>query len=279
MKNNQDLTDADIDRSQAFIAAVLGPDEIGRLHNQPPEPVDAEPAEPALAPEDKRVADMIANATAWTKEYPKIATEEIAKAATDWLNQLNADHAKIDAKRVAERAPLRKELQAIQDKYLPLLTRIAICRDAIEGPHTAYKLLAEQRRKAAEAEAARVAAEAQRRADQLTEQAKAGGPTAVAAAILAHEATEEAETARKAAAEVPRRTQIRGNLGGRTHSLRTVWQADIHEIEKTFQHYKNRREVKELLRSLAIADVRNPRLWPDPEDRYIPGCHTYSEQV
>jgi hypothetical protein len=292
MKNGQDLTDADIERSQAFLGAVLGMDEEGnpspdRLQpgaNNPPEPILDEKAAAAKAAaersaEDKRVADLIANATEWAKEYPKIETEEVAVAATDWLDQLDKDWDKIEAKRVAERAPLNERLKAIQAEYTPWLTRISICREAIRGPHSAYKLLAEQQRKAREAAAKRAAEEAQRRADQLEEQAKAGGPNVIAATILAREATQEADQARKVAAAVPKRTQIRGNLGGRTHSLRTVWMVDIHEIEKTFERYKGRREVKELLHSLALADVRNPRLWRNPEERHIPGCHTYSEQV
>ncbi len=259
--------------------------------NFPPEPVEPVPDEKAAAAtaeaersaEDKRVADLIANTNDWATLHPDGSrwTEEIAVEATDYLNQLNKDWNKIEAKRIAERKPLRKQLQAIQDKYLPWLTRIGICRDAIERPHTAYKLAAEQRRKAMAADAARVAAEAQRRADQLAEQAKAGagGPKAVSQTIIAMEAAEEAERARKAAAEVPLRTQIRGSLGGRTHSLRTVWKAEILEIEKAFEHYKLRREVHELLTRLANADVRNPRLWQNPADRPIPGCYTHSKQV
>ena len=256
---------------------------ITRLHNSPPEPILDEKAAAAKAEaersaEDKRVADLITNANDWAKLHPKIETEEVAVAATDWLNQLDRDWLKIEDKRVAERKPLREQLAAIQAKYTPWLTRISICREAIRGPHSAYKLLAEQQRKAKEAEAARVAAEAQRRADQLAEQAKSGGPNAISQTIIALEATQEAERARQAAAAVPKRTQIRGALGGRTHSLRTVWKAEIIEIEKTFERYKSRREVIELLTSLANADVRNPRLWPNPEDRDIPGCYVSKTQ-
>ncbi len=277
MKDNQDLTDAAIERSQAFLGAVLGADEEGNLPrdhqigaNNPPEPIEA--------PEDKRVADLIANANDWAKLHPDGLrwTEEIAVAATDQLNQLDKDWDKIEAKRVAERAPLNERLKAIQARYLPWLNRIDICRQAIRGPHTAYKRLAEQQRKAREAEAARVAAEAQRRADQLAEQAKAGagGPKAVSQTIIAMEAAEEAERARKAAAEVPRRTRIRGNLGGRTHSLRTVWKADLVEvdIEAAFQHYKHKAEVKDLLTRLANADAR-------AGVRRIPGFYVHEEQV
>ena len=271
MKNGRELTDADVDRSQAFLGAVLGVDEEGNLPpdhqigaNNPPEPINA--------PEDQRVAEVLANATEWAKLHPKIETEEVAVAATDWLNQLDKDWAAIEAKRVAERAPLNERLKAIQAKYLPWLDRIDICRRAIRGPHTAYKLAAERQRKAREVEAARVAAEARRRADQLAEQAKAGGPNAIAQSIVALEATQEAERAHEAAAAVPKRTQIRGALGGRTHTLRTVWVANLHEFDKALDHYKGRPEVRKLIQSLADADARHGV-------RYIPGFHIYSEQV
>jgi hypothetical protein len=272
MKNGQDLTDADIERSQAFLGAVLGVDEEGHL--PPDHQIGANyPPEPIVDPEDKRVADLIANANDWARLHPKIETEEIAVAATDWLNQLDKDWDKIEARRVAERAPLNERLKAIQARYLPWLNRIDICRQAIRGPHTAYKRLAEQQRKAREAEAARVAAEAQRRADQLAEQAKAGGPNAISQTIVALEASQEAERARQVAAAVPKRTQIRGALGGRTHSLRTVWKAEIVEQELLYRHFHKHRDVIDVLQRLANAaarsGVRNPAL---------PGCSIYSEE-
>ena len=94
----------------------------------------------------------------------------------------------------------------------------------------------------------------------------------IAPAILAQEATEEAEQAHKAAAAVPKRTQIRGSLGGRTHSLRTVWIANLHEYEKALNHYKGRPEVRKLIQTLADADARHGV-------RDIPGFLIYSEQV
>ena len=118
MKNGRELTDADVDRSQAFLGAVLGVDEEGNLPpdhqigaNNPPEPINA--------PEDQRVAEVLANATEWAKLHPKIEDEEVAVAATNWLNQLDKDWAAIEAKRVAERKPLSEKLKAIQKNTCP----------------------------------------------------------------------------------------------------------------------------------------------------------------
>ena len=69
--------------------------------------------------------------------------------------------------------------------------------------------------------AARAAAEEQRRAGQLAEQAKAGGPGAIATAIVAYEATQTAEQARKAVAAMPQRAQVRPFRPSSTTTLST----------------------------------------------------------
>jgi hypothetical protein len=278
MRSGQDLTDAAIDRSQALLGAVLGADEDGNL--PPDHQIGANfPPEPIAAPEDRRVDELVANATKWSEQYPAIDTEEVAVAATDWIKQLNDLSDDYEEKFKAAKAPHEKELKRVRDEWKPRLEKLAICLRAINPLHRAYLRKKDARQKAEREAERRAAAEAQRLADQLAEQARAGGPGTFTNMIAAAEAAREAEKARQAAAAVPRRAQVRGNLGGRTHSLRTVWQADIVVIEKTFEHYKSRPEVKELLSRLANADARNPRLWLDPAVRYIPGCHTYSEEI
>jgi hypothetical protein len=239
--------------------------------NFPPEPIE-------LVAEDKRVAELIEAANKWCEQYPTIEDDAVAAACMDYLNQLDANWTAFDERRKAEREPHNKALKEIQEKWRPRLDRIDICRRALRPLKQAWLRLKEARLKAEREAAEREAAEAQRRADQLAEQAKAGGPNAISQTIIALEATQQAEWARQAVAIMPRRAQVRGNLGGRTHSLRTVWKAEIIEIEKTFERYKSRREVIELLTSLANADVRNPRLWPNPEDRDIPGCYVSKTQ-
>ncbi len=278
MKNGQDLTDADIERSQAFLGAVLGADEEGNL--PPDHQIGANnPPEPIVAPEDKRIAELIANADAWAEQYPIIDDEPIGKEAAGWLEQLEKELKSVEQKFKEEKAPHEEKLAEIRGKFHPRIERLKICLQSIRPRFRAWIKLRDDRVKAAREAEKRKAEEAQRRADQLAEQAKAGGPNAVSQTIVALEATQEAERARQVVAAMPQRARVRSSLGGRTHSLRTVWYADIREFENTLEHYKGRREVRELLQTLANADVRNPRLWKNPEDRYIPGCHCYSEQV
>ena len=245
---------------------------ITRLHNSPPEPVESEPAEPAAA-EDKRIADLIANADEWIAQYPLIEDEEVGRQAADCLKQLEDEHKACTEKFKEEKAPHEEKLAEIRAKFHPRLDRLEVCLKAIRRRFRAWIKLKDDRRKAAAAAEERKVAEAQRRVDQLAEQAKAGGPNAIAQVIVALEATQELEQARQAAAAVPQRAQVRGFLGGRTHSLRTVWRAHIIEQDVLYNHFRDRREVKELLQSLANAAARGGTRNPN-----LPGCEIRSTQ-
>ena len=231
------------------------------------------PPEPIVAPEDQRVIDSVENANKWIAQYPIIEDDDIGKAAADHINQLEKDLKACEEKFKAEKAPHEEKLAEIRARFRPRLDSFEICLKVVRPRFRAWIKLKEDRRKAAQADEERKAAEAQRRADQLAEQAKAGGPNAVSQTILAHEATQELERARQALAAIPQRAQVRGNLGGRTHSLRTVWHARIIEDDLLYMHLRNDRDVKDLLQRKADAaargGVRNPNL---------PGCEIFSTQ-
>jgi hypothetical protein len=273
MRSGQDLTDAAIDRSQALLGAVLGADQDGNL--PPDHQIGANnPPEPIVAPEDKLVAELVASATKWSEQYPAIDTEEVAKAAADWIKQLNDLSDDYEEKFKAAKAPHEKELKRVRDEWKPRLEKIAICLRAINPLHRAYLRKKDARLKAEREAAERAAAEAQRLADQLAEQAKAGGPGTVTNMIAAAEATQEAEKARQTAAAVPRRAQVRGNLGGRTHSPRTEWRALVVQQDLLYGYFKTHPDVVELLQRLANAAARRGMRNPN-----LPGCWISSEQV
>ncbi len=234
--------------------------------NFPPEPIDA--------PENKRIAELIANADAWAEQYPVIDDEPIGNEAAGWLEQLEKELKSVEQKFKEEKAPHEEKLAEVRGKFHPRIERLKICLQSIRPRFRAWIKLRDDRIKAAREAEKRKAEEAQRRADQLAEQAKAGGPNAVSQTIIAHEATQEAERARQTVAAMPRRAQVRGSLGGRTHSLHTVWQASIVEQDLCYRHFRDHAEVKALLRRLANASarggVRNPNL---------PGCWIFSEET
>ncbi len=238
--------------------------------NLPPEPIDV----------DVAIDDLIGNANRWAARCPVIETEEVAKDAIDQLNKLKAHRAEYEALRKAEKKPFDDGALAVQRKWLPRTERIDACIKLFDGLRRGWLNLQEAARLKAEREAAEAAFEAQRRADQLAEQAKAGGAHVVTNTILGMEAAAEAERAREALRAVPRRAQVRGNLGGRTHSLRTYWFADVVDWQKCFDYFHEPedrgdpnsrripvRELREVLISLANAKARTGVRNPD-----LPGC-------
>ncbi len=243
----------------------IEPSAVDRLHNRPPEPIVPE--------DDERVAALVRNATKLTEQHSVVETDELAAVIADVINQLDAQWEAFDGKRKAEREPHNQALKAIQEKWLPRLERIDICRRAIKPLHRAWLKLKDARLKAERDAKAHEAAEAQRTADQLAEQAAGGGPSAVPNMIGAAEAAAEAAKARQAVAAVPQRAQVRGNLGGRTHSLRTVYHASIVEQDLCYGHFRYHADVKALLQRLANAAARGGTRNPD-----LPGCWIYDTQ-
>lgn len=236
--------------------------------NFPPEPI-----EPAQVPEDKRISDLVANADEWAIAHQVIEDEETADAAANWLRQLSRHIEEFEAKFKAEKAPHEKKLAEVRNKFRPWLDSLDACLKSIRPRHRAWLKLDDARKKADAAAAARAAEEEQRRADQLAEQAKAGGPNAVSREILAREVAQQAEERRKAAAAMPTRAQARPSLGGPTLSLHTVWKAHIADQDKYYKHVRHDQDVKALLQSKANAAARRGTRNPN-----LPGCEIFSTQ-
>ena len=242
--------------------SVLDP-RLGIGGNLPPEPID-------LARES--VDALIKNANKWAEDVPIIDSEGLAASCNDVLNKLDAHLKELDEQRIKEKRPHDKAAAAVQAKWKPLLDKLEICKNAIAPLHSAWLRLKEARLKAERETKQREAAEAQRRAEQLAEQAKAGGANVVTNTILGMEAAAEAEKARRAVAAIPQRAQSRGNLGGRTRSLQTVWRAEIIDQDKCYLHFRGRQEVKDILSQLANAAARSGVRNPD-----LGGCWIFSE--
>jgi hypothetical protein len=247
---------------------VLSP---GIGHNRPPESVyDVDALESAKA-EAERIAKTT---TEWAEAHPVIKAENVASVANDYLKQISDHHKVVDAARAAAKAIHDRRAAEVQAAYRPVLNDLELCAKVIRGLHNNWlksetdRLAAERLAKEAEAR------EAQRRADQLAEQAQAGGRSVVANMMEAQKAADKAEEARKAAAAVPQRAQTRGALGGRTRSLVTHWYAKIMDQDRLYRHFRDHEAVTAVLQRLADAaarsGVRNPALpgcWIDSEMR------------
>jgi hypothetical protein len=230
-------------------------------HNAPPEPIDV----------DATIEKLIANANAWAEQHPVVETKEIAAEAIENLNQLQKLRAQYDALRKKEKKPFDDAAAAVQNKWLPKFERIDACIKVFVRLRAGWFERDKAQREAAEREAEREAAEAQRRSDQLTEQAQAR--STATNWIAATNAVQEAVRKRQEAAAIPKKTQIRGSLGGRVHGPRTVWFAYIADQDLCYQHFRDHPDMKALLQRLANAaarsGVRNPNLggcWVDSKE-------------
>ncbi len=225
----------------------IAPPGIG--HNSPPEPID-------IAAE--RVDREVASATAWIEQVKVIKTEEQATTLATKLKQLRDLRQEYDRQYRAERKPHDDKVAEVKADWVPLIEKLLICYEKALLPLEKAWLRERQRQDDEDREKRRnEAAEAQRLADQLTEQAKAGGPGVVFNTIAAMEAAAEADRARQAVAAVPLRAQVRDALGSPARSLHQVWHAQVVDWDLWYAQVRNRGEVRDLLSQLANAAVRN----------------------
>jgi hypothetical protein len=252
--------------------------------NNPPAPIEDPAEEAASKKRDTDVAALIAAADDWATNHPVIEDEILGDDANDFLTQLDAFYNEYEAARIKEKRPHDLAAAAVQAKFKPWLDRIDICRRAIAPLLRGWIKLKGQREAEAKQKKLREAQEEQRRADQLAEQAKAGGPGTVTNTIAAREAAAAAEHKRKEAAAIPERPQSRGTLSGRARSLRTVWLVELKDQDLAYQRFRGNPKIKEILYDLGSSAVRaqgGPRppngqthgISPD-----LPGYLIYSEE-
>lgn len=130
-------------------------------HNEPPEESETD----ALA---RQIEAAAANAS----QYEKIASDEQAGAAQSLRARLNELSGDADKKRVAEKAPHLDKCKEIDGRWQPLVKKAKEAADMIRRFLSAYET--EKARKA-QAEAARLAAEAAKNAPPKQDNAEAGG--------------------------------------------------------------------------------------------------------
>jgi hypothetical protein len=260
-------------------------------HNRPPEPLDTAAAAEKRVADPIKVADLIKTADEWAEKYPAptqvesvAAADRVLGAANEFLNQLDAHWNELDAARIAEKRPHDIAAAAVQAKYKPQLDKIDLCRRAVKALHNGWLKLKGARERADRERDLRAAAEEQRRADQLAEQAKAGGPGTVTNLVNSAEAAQEAERLRQRAVAIPQRPQSRGAISGRARSLRTAWLAKVVEWNLLYEHYKDHPDVKDVLQELANAAVRAqggprpPAGQKEGSNPKLPGVWIYAEE-
>lgn len=223
------------------------------------------------------IEDLYEEAKNWCDGAP-IETQEQADAVQTLLRTLQEAEGAADAERIKEKKPLDEQVEAIQERYAPLIAdtkkvkgltvrSIAACKQALTTWLRKQEALriaaAEQLRKEAEARE-HAAAEALRAAHQATD--LAATEQAEAAVRDAQEADREARRAETA--------RVHATGQGRAVGLRDNWIATLVDPAAALRHYMatDPESLKGWLLERGRQDVRSGK-------RTIPGFEVVNEPV
>lgn len=197
---------------------------------------DNKPTDPLLA----EAAERVDSANRWLKERSDWTAwdADIADKANFFLTQIGATHTALDGRRLQE----GRDFKAKQDEvYKDPLSLLEMAKAKLGPLRTKWlqreeTRLEEQRVKAAaEAEAARKAAEeAALKAEEATRK-KGGDP--LRAELDAQKAQDAAADAQQKAEAIPDRARISGTYSPRAKGLQDYWSAEITDLSAAFKHY------------------------------------------
>ena len=242
------------------VTETVTPAPIG--DNMPPEPTPLE----IMTTE---VEDLYAEAVMWLDGDP-VSTEGQADSLTALKGRLQEAVKTVEAERKKIADPLYAEWKAINAAWKPLTEKaekaVKVAQRALLPWLEAVQ--AEQRRKAAEAQAEADAA-AQRLRDQIAAEKKS---SAIADVDRREELEAEAKEAQKIAARAEKETAVIRGDSGKAY-LRTVWRCAVEDRKALLLHYLaiDPEWIEGLLAERAAKDTRGGA-------RMIPGCRIYSEQ-
>jgi hypothetical protein len=204
-------------------------DFAGPGHNRPPEPMI------------DRAFALVGTASRWIAERPTIDDRETAGRAQDFVSQLRAGKADLEAEWKAARKPHDEAIAALRTRYRDPLDMVVIALFRM-GEKLAPWLQAERDRLADEAEQQRAAAvEAAAHAELARQKAASGN---IEAELAARHADEAAQRAAKLAAKPTPRARIKGDLSAKAMSLREHWRAEVTDAAAALDFFGQRPEVK-----------------------------------
>ncbi len=222
-------------------------------------------------------AREIADAGADWIKLPKIETEEQAQKANDFLAQVKKIEKDTEAERKAQKAPHESRAKAVDAAFKLLLDPLgkiagpvknkllAFAQAKAEAERLEKARLAEEARKA-EAEAARLKAQAEERGD-------------VFGAAEAEAKAKDAEKMAKAAAKETK-AQVKSATGGsRTMAVRRTKRARITNINIAFAHFRDHpnKEFGQFLETALIRMAESELRRADgPES--VPGFEPFIEE-
>ena len=237
-------------------------------HNQPPDPGDE------LL---RRVAELTANANAWLKERPEIATPEQAGAAQLFIDQILATRDDLTAQWAKEREPFDQELVMLRVRYADPTALLDLSLSAMRAKAGVW--LEKQRERLAQekAERERLAITLRSLADQLAHDAAQPGAT-VEDQLAAKRAETAANQAEKDAGKKPTRAQIKGDYAARAMTLRQTWHARITDETKALEFFCARGGSRQALLAVALKEAGAMARHEKRADKAPPGVEFFSTE-
>lgn len=221
-----------------------------------------------------RIDDVIAATDNAIEQFPEITEQSVADEFTSLIDMIRACEKEAETMRKEEKAPHDAAIKDIQARYKAFTDNLGLAVAVLKRRVTAFLVKkereAEEARKAAEAEALRVMEEA-----EAAERA-AQDSGSVSAQIKAQEAKEQADQAVKEVSAPVGPARAKGEFSSRAIGLRTVYSAQIDDLDAVYAHFKTDPKVREVLQSLANAAARAAK--GDAGRFQVPGARLHEEK-
>ena len=203
----------------------------------------------------EQLADCITSAREFLAKTPIATTKVEADTAANYRAKLLDLKGKADKERDEKVRPHLDAQRQINGEYNPTIKdaeglNVSLRNAMDEFAKAEARRIEAERRKAYEAEQARVAAE-RKRIEEERAKKLADDPIA---------ALTEAEPELPMAPPPPEPVKVQlGGQGGRVSGLRTYYMAEITDYAKALQHYAEHPDVKALVQKLADADSKSSK--------------------
>lgn len=233
------------------VAELLNPEAVTG-HNKAPEPTPFDRSR-------EEISDLFDEAKNWL-DGEGVQSQADADGVSLLLDKIRKAAKLADDRRKDENKPFDDGKAAVQAKYAPLIADT-------KGERGKTVLASEACKKALapylarlEAEKARVAAEARRKADEEREAAERAVREARASDLAAQEAAEAQLRQAKASETAAKRAEndkAHAKGGARAVTLRSTWSAELTDMRQAAQHYWKARpeEFAGFLKGLAKQDI------------------------
>jgi len=215
---------------------------VGIGHNEPP---------PDLF---DRVYELVRNADKWIAERPAIASDEQAKTAQTFIDQLMIARHELERERGRELSPHQTEIAMIRTRYENPLALLDLALSSMRAKAAEWLQKLKQRLREDQARYEREARTLRSFADEMAREA-AQPNASIEEQRAAQKAEEAAVQAERRAGQKPKRAQVKGDYAGRAMSLRTYWHARVLDKTVALQTYANNENVRNAALGAALKEA------------------------